>query len=127
MLIMLVLAWSGQTDLALCSLYMAESECCTNPVYAAVIRTASKQLQLRLELGNLSVNVYMLVQVCTSRTALQPAPAGSDLIFNCTVEPAGNNSLKALEERHAYANGFLLVQTVQNRASCSETPETNAV
>jgi hypothetical protein len=44
---MLVLAyWSGQTDLALCSLYMAESECCTNPVYAAVIRTASKQLQL---------------------------------------------------------------------------------
>jgi hypothetical protein len=47
MLIMLVLAyWSGQTDLALCSLYMAESECCTNPVYAAVIRTASKQLQL---------------------------------------------------------------------------------
>jgi hypothetical protein len=42
---MLVLAyWSGQTRP--CSLYMAESECCTNPVYAAVIRTASKQLQL---------------------------------------------------------------------------------
>jgi hypothetical protein len=61
---MLVLAyWSGQTDLALCSLYMAESECCTNPVYAAVIRTASKQLQLHDELGNLSVNVYMLLMV----------------------------------------------------------------
>jgi hypothetical protein len=60
---MLVLAyWSGQTDLALCSLYMAESECCTNPV-SAVIRTASKQLQLHDELGNLSVNVYMLLMV----------------------------------------------------------------
>jgi hypothetical protein len=27
--------------LALCSLYMAESECCTNPVYAAVIGTCN--------------------------------------------------------------------------------------
>jgi hypothetical protein len=29
-----------------CAALYIESECCTNPVYAAVIRTASKQLQL---------------------------------------------------------------------------------
>jgi hypothetical protein len=95
-------------------------------VYAAVIRTASKQLQLRLELGNLSVNVYMLVQVCTSRTVFSLHLLDRTLFSQHSgtcwqQQPAGTAGTDA------YGNGFLLVQTVQNRASCSETPETNAV
>jgi hypothetical protein len=63
MLIMLVLAyWSGQTDLALCSLYMAESEVLHKPSVCSSNQD-SQQAATARRTRNLSVNVYMLLMV----------------------------------------------------------------
>jgi hypothetical protein len=106
---------------------MAESECCTNPVYAAVIRTASKQLQLH-DLNSETCQVNTLLMV--SRFGQVELAACARLYPCCTnpvpaaIAPASRqqqrrlNSFSRTSCRHSLVHLFVCVGSVRSCACC---------